>query len=83
MHQSKLESLIETFVNVSSGIIVAMLVTEFMVIPLWDLDWSLGDNLAITLAFTSVSILRGYFWRRFFNAGIHRVIHSCVRRAFK
>ena len=79
MKQSRLESLLEATINVASGFIIAMLVLHFIVAPLWGLDWSLGDNFAVTAIFTSVSVVRGYFWRRFFNAGVHRVVHRVVR----
>ena len=38
-----------------------------MIVPVWDLDGSMTDNLAITGTFTAVSVVRGYLWRRLFN----------------
>ena len=80
MKQRRLESLLESTVNVGSGFILALLITEFVVIPLWDLDWNAVDNLAVTGIFTVSAVVRGYFWRRFFNAGVHRAIHGWVMR---
>lgn len=78
MNQSKLESLFETCINIASGFVLAMLITEFVVVPLWGLDWNTADNFAVTSIFTVTAIIRGYFWRRFFNAGVHKVVHRWV-----
>ena len=80
MKQSRLESLLEAVVNTGSGFIIAMLVTQYIVVPLWDLDWGMADNFAVTLLYTSIAIARGYVWRRFFNAGVHRAIHRWVTK---
>jgi len=78
--QSRLESLIETFVDVASGFLVAMCVTQFIIVPLWDLPIGVLDNLGITTIFTVTTFIRRYFWRRFFNAGVHKTIHNTIRR---
>jgi hypothetical protein len=79
MKQSRLESMLEATINVASGFVIAMLVMEFVVVPLWGLPWTIGDNFIVTCIFTSVSVVRGYFWRRFFNAGVHRMVHRVVQ----
>lgn len=79
MNQTKLESLLETSVNIASGFIVSLLLWSFVVAPLWGLEMSTFDNLGIVSIFTVSAILRGYIWRRFFNAGIHKSIHNSVK----
>lgn len=78
MKQSRLESLIESVLNTASGFVVAMLIMQFIVTPLWHLPTSSADNLAITLIFTVAAITRSYLWRRFFNAGVHKKVHQLV-----
>jgi len=34
------------------------------------------NGLAITCVFTGVSILRSYYWRRFFARGLHKTVHK-------
>lgn len=75
MRQSRIESLIEAGINVASGFVVAMLVNWLVVIPLWGLPWTIWDNLGVTAIFTIAAVARGYFWRRFFNADLHRAVH--------
>ena len=65
--QTKLESFLESCLNVGSGFILALIVWKFVVVPLWGFTVSTADNLAITGLFTVVSVIRGYMWRRVFN----------------
>jgi hypothetical protein len=78
--QSRIESLIESIVNVSSGFIISLLLWTFFIMPVFNIDTSFAENLAITSTFTIISVARGFIWRRFFNAGLHRTIHKWVRR---
>lgn len=78
MEQTKLESLLEASVNIVSGFIVSFLLWTYVVAPLWGLKMNTYDNLGIVLIFTVSSLLRGYIWRRFFNAGIHKAIHKAI-----
>jgi len=64
--QTKLQSLIESGINVLIGYIVAVL-SQLAIYPLFDVNLSLGDNLIMGLYFTLVSLVRGYFVRRWFN----------------
>jgi len=41
------------------------------------------DNLGIVSIFTISAIGRGYVLRRFFNAGIHKMIHKNVKNLLK
>ena len=66
MRQSRLMSLVEAVANVVVGYGVAVLV-QMLVFPLFGLTVSLGQNLAIGLVFTAVSIVRSYLLRRAFE----------------
>jgi len=65
--QTRTMSLIEVCLNIGSGYLIA-LATASIVFPLFGLEASLSDNLAIVAIFTVVSIVRSYAWRRVFNA---------------
>jgi hypothetical protein len=67
MKQSRRMSLIEAIVNVVVGFAVALL-TQIAVFPVFGLQVSLSENLAISLLFTTVSIGRSYALRRVFEA---------------
>ncbi len=66
MTQRRLYSLVETVASVAIGFLVSLCLTA-LVLPMYGLDVSLGQNLQITLIFTLASIARGYGVRRFFN----------------
>jgi len=59
-------SLIEAITNVAVGYALAV-VTQIVVFPWFSLHASLGENLALGLAFTAVSLIRGYALRRLFT----------------
>ena len=63
--QSRRRSLMEAFTNVVVGYALAV-VTQIIVFPWFGLQPSLGDNLALGLVFTSISLIRGYALRRLF-----------------
>jgi hypothetical protein len=65
MSQSRHMSLIEAVTNVVVGYVLAV-ATQIVVFPWFGLQASLGENLAIGLAFTSISLVRGYALRRLF-----------------
>lgn len=66
MSQKKHHSLLETCLGTAIGFIIAVL-TQILVFPIFDLEPSFMDNVGIALIFTIVSIIRGYYVRRFFN----------------
>lgn len=66
MRQSRVMSLVEALANVVVGYGVAVLV-QIVVFPTFGIAASLGQNLAIGLVFTGVSIVRSYALRRLFN----------------
>lgn len=79
MQQTRLESLLEVFINVSIGWVVA-LITQLIVFPLYGIQVTIGEQLGISVIFTSVSIVRGYIVRRWFNAGIHKVVAQFAKK---
>ena len=72
--QTRLQSLIESCVNIVIGYLVA-LGTQVLVFPLFGMKVSLGANLAIGGIFTLVSLLRSYAVRRLFNWIHHHEAH--------
>lgn len=82
MEQSRLESLLESFVNVLIGYGVA-LVSQIVVFPLVGIAVPLSTNLIIGAFFTAISLARSYVIRRWFNAGLHRVIAKTARRILR
>jgi len=81
MKQTRLISMIEVSLNVASGFILAMLVWTFF-IPVWypRMAGPVTESFWITMIFTVVSVLRGYFWRRLFNNGVHATVVRWFRR---
>lgn len=70
MNQTKLGSLIETMVNIAIGFIIN-LGANLVILPAFGYQVSLGQAFYIGLAFTGISVLRGYLIRRYFNAKLH------------
>jgi hypothetical protein len=79
MNQTKLESLTEVIINVIVGWIIGLL-TQLLVFPIFDIHISFGDQFWISVVFTVVSIARSYMIRRWFNAGIHKVVANFIRK---
>lgn len=69
--QSRLGSFLEACINTFSGFLLSLLLWVFVVVPVWELPVTMGENLLITGMFTALSIFRGYFWRRFFANTVH------------
>lgn len=66
MAQTRLTSLQEASLNTLSGFLISFIVS-MIAMPLFGLPVSIGQNLGLTMIFTVTSILRSYFWRRWFN----------------
>lgn len=60
-------SLIEASANIAVGYCLAV-ATQIAVFPLFGLRASLGDNVALGLVFTAISLARSYALRRLFEA---------------
>ena len=67
MKQSRLMSLIEAITNVIVGYGVAV-VTQILIFPIFGLQTTLGQNLAMGGIFTIVSVFRSFCLRRLFEA---------------
>ena len=65
--QSKLVSLLESFINIFIGYTVAV-ISQMAIFPMFGIQIELKDNLLIGFYFTLISIIRSYTVRRFFNA---------------
>ena len=64
--QSRAQSLLEATANIALGMGIAF-AGQLIVFPLVGLAVRLDQNVAITIAFTAVSLFRSYALRRFFN----------------
>ena len=64
MSQPRLHSLLEASANTLSGFLVSLAIQVLVIVPIWDLELNIADNLVITLIFTVASIGRGYVVRR-------------------
>ena len=76
--QSKLESLIETCLNVLIGFCISFSAWP-VVASIFDLPYSTAQNLGITGIFTALSITRGYVVRRFFNQRLHSAAQKLAK----
>ncbi len=66
-----------------SGFILAALVWAYFVAPLIRAEYlTIDDPILITVIFTFVSFVRGYFWRRFFNAGIQHMVKAGLTKIY-
>ena len=64
--QTRRQSMIETAASVAIGYVVALL-SQIVIFPLFGIYATMTDNLLIGAWFTVISIIRGYYVRRFFN----------------
>jgi len=79
MNQTKLESLLESIVNILIGYFVALL-SQLIIFPLVGIDVPLSTNLIIGFWFTAISLVRSYVIRRWFNAGLHKAVVLTAKR---
>jgi len=82
MNQTKLESLLESIVNILIGYVVA-LISQLIIFPLVGIDVPLSTNLIIGFWFTAISLARSYVIRRWFNAGLHKAVVLTAKRLMK
>lgn len=78
--QSRAESIIEVCLNTASGFALAWATYRYIVIPYMQGMSPAAQAWWVTWLFTIISLVRSYVWRRFFNAGVHRIVHNAVRR---
>jgi hypothetical protein len=65
--QSRAMSFVEATTNVVAGLAVAM-VAQVLVFPLFGIALAIEANLAIAAIFTTLSMIRSFLLRRFFEA---------------
>ena len=65
--QSKKHSLIEASINVLSGLVLSVLTWKLIISPVFKIYPDNSQVVWISAIFTIISIIRSYFWRRFFN----------------
>lgn len=71
MNQTRIGSLIEALMNVAIGLLVSV-VANAIVFPRFGFQPTVGENVAISLIYTAISIVRQYVLRRWFNARLQR-----------
>lgn len=76
--QSKLESAIESGVNIGSGFILSLFLWSFVVGPLFGLNKSFTEDFGIVAIFTVTSVVRSYLWRRYFNKRLHNRLEKLL-----
>ena len=59
-------SFVESLTNVAVGLVVS-LISQIVIFGLYGIHISLGQNIAMTLWFTLISIIRSFCIRRVFN----------------
>ena len=74
MNQTRIESIIERACDVITAFIISYMLYEYLIRP--NIDYISSFN--VVLLFTIVSMIRGYFWRRFFNKGLHKTVHKIL-----
>ena len=61
-----MRSFIESFIDVGSGFILAILI-QLYIFPFFGLHPTIMDSIGIALIFTGVSITRSWLWRMVFK----------------
>jgi hypothetical protein len=80
MNQTRLGSLIETLMNVCIGLAVSVVANQ-LVFPRFGVHLSAAENVAISLIYTAISIVRQYVLRRWFNARLQRAARRLAQAA--
>jgi phosphotransferase system glucose/maltose/N-acetylglucosamine-specific IIC component len=78
VNQTRAVSLVEQVLNVGSGFALSFVIWQ-TVGPLLGYVVDYATNFLLTATFTVASLVRGYCWRRFFNAGLHQSVTRWVR----
>jgi len=68
--QTRKQSLIEAWINVAVGYLVA-LGTQLIIFPMLGIVVHIRQNITIGIVFTVVSLVRSYILRRLFNRLYH------------
>jgi hypothetical protein len=65
--QTVRQTAIETVCSTLVAFLLSVVLQHYFVNPLWHLHSSPLDSLSITVFFTVVSLVRSFYFRRFFN----------------
>jgi uncharacterized membrane protein YgaE (UPF0421/DUF939 family) len=65
--QTRLQSLIESLVNLAIGLGVSMTANAYILPLFFGRDIAAGENILLAIAYTIVSLIRSYLLRRCFN----------------
>lgn len=76
MKQTKIESIVERTADIGTGYIISVMVYEYYIMP----SIKIMPSTYVVAIFTIISFVRGYFWRRFFNRGLHKAVHKFLKR---
>ena len=77
--QSRRGSIVEAWINIVIGFGVNFVANLFF-LPLVGAKFTMLDNLSLGFIYTSISIVRSYAVRRFFNARIHNFAARAAER---
>lgn len=77
MNQTRLGSLIETFVNIAIGFTINYF-ANLLIFPLFGFHISPGANFVLGLLYTVISVVRSYCVRRWFNARLQRMAQAAA-----
>lgn len=73
MTQTKVESLVESVINIIIGYVVAI-TSQLLIFPMVGINIPFTTNLWIGVWFTCISLIRSYVIRRWFNARLQRTV---------
>jgi membrane protein implicated in regulation of membrane protease activity len=79
MQQTRIESAIERACDVSTGFFISWLIYKYYI---YDNVTVLAPTIVVGI-FTVISLVRGYYWRRFFNKGLHKLVHKYVTEIYR
>lgn len=75
MTQPKWHSFVEAWASTLIGFVISW-ITTILVFPIFGWPITMGKSFSITCVFTVMSVVRGYFVRRWFNAMLHRQLEK-------
>lgn len=82
MYQTRLESFIEAWVNVFIGFGINFTANMF-IFPFFGFNISAKANFVLGLIYTVISVARSYVIRRWFNAGLHKMVSTLAAKLMK
>lgn len=80
MNQTRLESFVEAWVNVFIGFSINYVANLIILPAVLGVSLSHSANLVIGLIFTVISVARSYAIRRWFNAGLHKMVKNTAAK---